>query len=238
MEPPSSDTKKNDTIPYIVEISASNEVAYSSINDKIDPQRYGYDDIDNSKSSYLIPVRSTLVTNVEFPVMYGANGAIIFTSKPNKERGLQICKAYINDFNDVGKFDSFKDINLKKLMVTHWLLNEYIAHIDSENCNTLLEKYDYPRAEIIAAKAKMTGISEVFLIAFPNTNNFENSIIIDMSNFSNQDISRALELWKKHISRGRNEWSTGLKFDIAVNEFRSLIQKYGETILIKFKKRV
>ncbi len=57
------------------------------------------------------------------------------------------------------------------------------------------------------------------------------SLVFDLSNFDEDDIDRAMQIWKERITMNPEVWNDGFDSTKIKEELRSFLQKYGETIL-------
>ncbi len=64
---------------------------------------------------------------------------------------------------------------------------------------------------------------------------FVAALVLDLSDFATEDIPRAFAIWKSRITRDPSVWNEGFQLALAVEAFRSLIQKYGEDIVSVFR---
>lgn len=183
-----------------------------------------------------IPVRDFLESGNDPREGYGAYGYIVFTHRPNeseKERYLKVCESFLNEIQDINEYP---DYNQKNLMVTFWLHDHLLnAKNGFSDCQKLIEHYDYPRAQIITASIDKENAAGPILVAWTSPSLLNNTstsrLILDMTNFSNDDIQRAFRIWKDRISRKPELWNNGFVVQTIVEEFRSLINKYGQTIV-------
>lgn len=193
-----------------------------------------------SSSSPRIAVRDFLGSHQSPKTGYGAYGYVLLTRRPdslNYGRYRQICQSFINGFVSVNEFPSYDQ---RALMVTYWPIDSiYKPRAQSLHCDSLLAHYDYARAATILAGVQKQGADGPFLVAFTTSYRsgmpVSEALVLDMTNFAGEDIDRAYGIWKDRITRDPQEWNDGFSLVKFVNEFRSLINKYGEQILAIFK---
>jgi hypothetical protein len=122
-------------------------------------------------------------------------------------------------------------------MVTYWLLEK---RPDSTDCPQLVSNYDYATASSIATKAGKLSVGGPVLVAWrtpfvANQPATSDGLILDMSDFSDEDLDRAFGIWKDRITRDPALWNDGFNVVKAREAFRNLISKYGDGILAIIK---
>lgn len=174
------------------------------------------------------PARDFLLRGDEPGPAYSVKGYLIFSTRPIDERQhhryLVACNAYVSSFERV------EDLPEKLVLLpTFWPLESELEH---EECDEMLLKYDYARATVIAASSNADiGAGEgPFLLA---TNGSE-TMQFDMTLFSNQDIYRAVRIWKDEIAKDPSHWEPRLSLIKFRENFRSMLQAYGAEILKYF----
>lgn len=171
----------------------------------------------------------------------GAYGYVVFPSMPTAEtrpRYERVCEAFMRDLRPTSDFG---DSEPQSLMVTYWLLTPPpVTEGAALDCKQLVDKYDYTTANEIAASVQHLSATGPVLVAWGQP--FENSpaqadaLILDMSRFADEDLDRAFGIWKDRIVRNQAAWKDGFNLVIIREDFRNLIQKYGEQILQIIKK--
>ena len=144
-----------------------------------------------------IATRQYFYTRERVPDGYGAYGYLVFTSDPTsteKERYLAACSAF-NGYLPQTLAASPDERTAQ--MVTFWPLKERSLG-NRPTCEQLIADYDADFAGRIAAAVSMSGVRGPLLVAWktPDTTEKSKALILDMSNFSNKDLSRAIQLWK------------------------------------------
>ncbi|ELR67953.1 hypothetical protein C942_00261 [Photobacterium marinum] len=187
------------------------------------------------RDSSPIPAREFLYSHEEPNERYGAYGYLLFISRPTKEtyaRYEEVCKNYISHMEHLKEYPH---IYSRRLMVTYWLLSGRLPKGALNDCATLIQFYDYARAKEIASAVGALSFNGPVLVAwkypyiYSDGTYEDHAITFDMSRFSNEDISRATNIWLSIIVEPEN----GLRHDTVVfaEEFRNLLQRYGEDIL-------
>lgn len=183
-----------------------------------------------------IPVREYLVRGDEPDPNFGAYGYLVFTKRASdkeKTRYNRICDSFKLSF-ELGRY-MYND-NKNNLMVTFWPL-EVSAKKEKylNSCKWLLSKYDYEFANILASTVKKLSIEGPLLIAwdkpFGSGQAKYKPVWLDLSDFDDDDIDRAMLIWKGRIARDPANWNDGFNLVKFREAFRSLVQKYGEDIL-------
>ena len=172
-----------------------------------------------------IATREYLYAGERVPDGYGAYGYLVFTSDPTsteKERYLAACSAF-KGYLPQTLAASAEERTAQ--MVTFWPLKERGLG-DRPTCEQLIADYDADFAARIAAAVRMSGVRGPLLVAWktPDTTEKSESLILDMSNFSNKDLSRAIQLWKDRIAMDPAHWRNGWNAALVKEEFRNVIE--------------
>jgi hypothetical protein len=120
-------------------------------------------------------------------------------------------------------------------MATFWPLRvAESTTVDSWPCPKLLDNYDYRRAAEIATVIHKQAASGPLLAAWKKP--FEESgsseaLVLDLSDFADEDLDRAFGIWRDRITRDPAFWRDGFNIVLCREALRSLLQKYGNTIL-------
>ncbi|MFZ1288522.1 MAG: hypothetical protein WAR79_00410 [Melioribacteraceae bacterium] len=186
--------------------------------------------------SVYLPVRDFLKSDEDPQEGFGAYGYLLFTHRPidsEKERYSIICNSFFSEIIDMNEYSEY---DISKFMVTFWLIKDSKDLTSkNNNCEEYISNYDFARAQVIASSINRNSVEGPILVAwtlpFLLNNNKSAQLILDMSNFSNEDISRAFRIWKDRITQNPEVWNDGFVMQIIVEEFRSLIQKYGQTFI-------
>jgi len=189
----------------------------------------------NKKSSKpLIPARDFCIKGKQCGSEYGAYGYIIFTKRPStdtrKQRYLSVCNAFITNLEDVG---GFSGITNSQIATTFWLLTSQPEN--EKSCNELIDKYDYARGTVIATSIKKLKSAGPILVAsgtpdIPQSEQRE-LLIIDLSKLTASEMGQVFNIWKDKISQDKKYWEEGFNIPLIVAEFRSFIEKYGDSII-------
>jgi hypothetical protein len=179
-----------------------------------------------------VPARTFLIRGERPQAGYGAYGYVVFTMRPDsgkQTRYERVCDSYMRNFSEVSEFQG-RDPS--SLMVTYWPLEK---RSNSFECSQLVASYDYTTATSIAADVGKLSSAGPVLIAWKNAYVADqvqpNALVLDMSDFSDEDLDRAFGIWKENIVKDPSVWNDGFQIVKAREAFRSLISRYGDRIL-------
>lgn len=187
--------------------------------------------------------RSYLVRGEPSGVNYGAYGYLLFTqrpSEPTSQRYRLICEAFHRNLESVQELKGFA---ANRLAVTFWLLDgtwqsgvgEEAIEYAGGDCDLDLRYYDYATAHVIGSSIEMASVRGPVLVAFDKefgqATARNDSLILDMSDFSDEDLDRAFRIWKERIVKDSDVWNEGMNFVRWREAFRSFIQEYGAGIV-------
>lgn len=182
------------------------------------------------------PVRDVLFSGQEAPSGFGAYGYLILTKRPTDDdfsRYINVCAAFNRNLEPVSDYPpSF----WPKIMPTYWLA-ENREGIDNRHpdCQRWVEFYDYSRAKIIASTAKVLSSKGPILVAwsqpFEKAGNDETALVLDLSDFSDNDLDRAFGIWMERITRNPEIWNAGFNVVLVKEAFRNFLEKYGDDII-------
>jgi hypothetical protein len=65
----------------------------------------------------------------------------------------------------------------------------------------------------------------------PFEENDSEALVLDLSDFSNEDLDRAFAIWRERITTNPEAWQDGLNLVVFREAFRNLLQTYGQQIL-------
>ena len=186
-----------------------------------------------------VPVRDCVYQGEPPRQGLGAYGYLVFTAQPAKEalpRYLKVCESYQRSLRQASEYSGHE---LGTLMVTFWpLARRTTGTACPSDCTRLIEDYDYATSSEIATIVKKQSASGPVLVAWnkpfdsPQTNE---GLMLDLSNFADEDLDRAFGIWRDRIVRDPAVWNSGFQLVKAREAFRSLIQKYGATIVSAVK---
>jgi hypothetical protein len=169
--------------------------------------------------------RGFLDTSKEVPRGYGAYGYLVFTSNPRltaKERYAAVCSVFVAHL-EASRAKSKRERASE--MITFWPLRpDFLA--EAPECKDALENYDTAFAGRIAAAVRKQGVRGPLLVAWPTPFGKAGSeaLVLDMSSFSNDDLSRAIRIWKDRISMDPTMWQSGWKAVQLKEELRNGIE--------------
>jgi hypothetical protein len=182
------------------------------------------------------PVRDVLFSDQEAPFGFGAYGYLIFTKHPTNDdfsRYISVCAAFIRNLEPVS---DYPPTSRPQIMPTYWLAKNHKG-IDNRypDCQRWVEFYDYSRAKIIASAAKVLASKGPILVAwtqpFETASNDETALVLDLSDFSDDDLNRAFGIWMDRITRDPKVWHAGFNVVLAKEAFRNFLEKYGDDII-------
>jgi hypothetical protein len=165
----------------------------------------------------------------------GAYGYLVFTRRPNessKKRYMAVCGSYRHNLEPMGEF---RHEERNSIMVTFWPLvsrQETKGHVS--DCNVLISKYDYAFANRMASSVEKLGAEGPILIAWTSPfleGPHGDALTLDVSDFAEEDLDRALGIWKDRVARDPATWQKGFNLVLVREAFRNLIQKHGEQIV-------
>jgi hypothetical protein len=188
-----------------------------------------------AKSRALIPVRAYLYTDEAEPLGFGAYGYLVFAAQPGEKdmpRYQHVCDAFQRGL--VEAHGNSPETRASQ-MATFWPLKLPLSTGEKDlSCEMLVKNYDYWRVSGIATAVKKQGVSGPVLVAwtqpFQETNSSD-ALVLDMSDFADEDLDRAFAIWRERITTNPSAWQNGFKIVLFREAFRSLLQKYGETVL-------
>lgn len=172
-----------------------------------------------------IAMRGYLDTSKPVPRGYGAYAYLVFTSDPlstNKERYLAVCSAF-KGYLPPSKSKSARERASE--MITFWPLRAGFLAEDPD-CQELVANYDTTFAARVAASIGKQGARGPLLVAWtkPHGETRSEALVLDMSNFGNNDVSRAMRMWKDRIAMDPALWQKGWNAALVKEEFRSVIE--------------
>jgi hypothetical protein len=121
-------------------------------------------------------------------------------------------------------------------MPTYWLA-ENMDKINKRHpdCQLWIKYYDYARAKKILSSVKLLSSNGPILIAwnqpFEKTSKHESALVLDLSDFSNDDLDRAFGIWMDRITRDSRIWHAGFDLVLIREAFRNFLEKYGDHII-------
>lgn len=184
---------------------------------------------------YYLSARDFLLDQYAEDDGLGGYSYLLFTSRPTAEtepRYQRACEAFISSLN---RSSDYPDSTAYQQIVTYWpLQREPLSASDLESCSWLVENYDYPKAEIILSNIRMNHVDGPILVAWEtpfNPNAMDRDfLVLNLSNFADQDIDRAISLWKRQTIKGPQDWEEGFLYARTKEELRNFIQRYGDSI--------
>jgi hypothetical protein len=186
----------------------------------------------------MLPTRDFLSHDDQPSKAFGAAAFVLFTTRPvavaSNRRYEATCQAYMATLEpDASYAMSYPyKLNPSGLMPTYWFLTSMPAH---QTCNQLVARYDYARAKPLISLIGKTGAAGPILVAWDKTPDSAPApryqIVLDLSNFSDDDIQRAFQIWIQQFARDPSLWQHGFDIVRLKEGFRNLIKTYGEQIM-------
>ena len=187
-----------------------------------------------------VPARGFLVRNEQPESGLGAYGYLLFITEPtaqSRARYEHVCESFKRSLRDE---DEYAGQARGQIMLTYWLLNRPYADARAQSCAQLVDNYDYASAAQLASAVNKLGAAGPVLAAWRKPYGSEEqgqseALVLDMSNFSDEDFDRAFGIWKERIVMDPSVWNSGFNYVKAREAFRNLISKYGEQIVAIIK---
>jgi hypothetical protein len=120
------------------------------------------------------------------------------------------------------------------VVFTYWVLSGSSADRVSEDCDSLVSRYDYARAAQIAAAVDRPGAVGPLLVAYPTilqAGQVADTLLFDLSDFSDVDLDRAFAIWKDRVGRDPATWNQGFQLVLIREAFRNFLERYGNDVL-------
>lgn len=183
-------------------------------------------------------VRDFLVRDEDPVEGLGGYGYLVFTERPGPDGGsrhLAACEAFKATLEPAGSLPD--EVALSQRMVTFWLLDGSLGASEAQraSCPELVEAYDYATADVMAGSVGEAGARGPLLLAwtapFDPAGGMGEALVFDLSLFSDQDVRRALRIWKEQVSRKPEHWENGFRLVKFRETCRSLLERYGDSIL-------
>jgi len=187
---------------------------------------------------YRLTARACLYSDQEPSQGTAPAAYVVLTSRPapaQEKRSVAVCESYQRNLEPLA---AFRDAATSEVVVTYWLLGMKKGTPCPRNCENLVGRYDYVRASRIAARVERPGVSGPLLVAFappPTAGGSGDSLVLDLSDFSDEDLDRAFGIWKDRISRDPSVWKSGFQIVLIREACRNFVEKYGKDILIVVK---
>ena len=120
-------------------------------------------------------------------------------------------------------------------MATFWPVKiPRSMEVNSWPCQKLIENDDYRKGAEIATVIHKQAASGPILAAWKKPfeeNGSSEALVLDLSDFADEDLNRAFGIWRDRITRDPAFWRDGFNVVLCREALRSLLQKYGDTIL-------
>ena len=183
-----------------------------------------------------IPTRGFLYRGESPEQDLGAYGYLLFTGQPDKDKYARyehICDSYERKIRDVNEYPGG---DRSALMITYWLLATHDENSSQKSeCARLIDNYDYATADkIVSAIGKLSATGPILVAwnkPFGSGQSASTGLVLDMSDFADEDLDRAFSIWKDRIVRDPSVWQKGFNVVKAREAFRSLIQLHGAKII-------
>lgn len=187
-----------------------------------------------------VPVRDVLYSGETEAPGYGAYGYLVFTRRPGPDDSSHyyaVCEAFNRNLESV---DLYGGHERSDLMPTYWLIQGK-EHLDTRiwKCSTWLASYDYAHAKVLASAVGALSKKGPVLVAwrkpFGLVQDEEEVLVLDLSDFADDDIDRAFRIWMDRITRDPDSWKSGFNLVMIKESFRSFLERYGEQIISAIK---
>ena len=99
----------------------------------------------------------------------------------------------------------------------------------AENCAQRVANYDFDRADGVLAKLDKQGSLGPVFAAWDSTT--EKVLALDLSSFAEEDLARAVTLWKQRIVQNPEVWNDGIDIALVKEEARNFLRRYGDSIM-------
>src|ERR1700693_2325130 len=180
-------------------------------------------------------VRGFLYAGEYPPRGMGAYGYLVFPTRPtaeNSSRHARVCTEYLSIFEPSNESSG---VEQNTLMITFWpLATTPIPAKDNPNCENLVAKYNYALGSMIASSVEKSDSNGPLLVAWdtPYRGPIQtgNALVLDMSDFNDEDIGRAFRIWKNQISKGPGRWDQGLMYTKMREAIRNILQDNSQAI--------
>jgi len=136
--------------------------------------------------------------------------------------------------------EKYTDYEKSYLMPTYWLVTDTINfNKHSRNYSNWIDNYDYARAKILTSLVEKLDVDGPLLIAwrkpYENADEGEEALVLDLSNFADEDLDRAFGIWMNQITKDPNIWNDGFNLILVRENFRNFLEKYGDQIVDSIK---
>ena len=182
-----------------------------------------------------VAVRAYLFSGEPTPPGYGAYGYLVFNAQPSEsesKRYQRVCDSFrrqlaVETWGTEGQRGN--------QMATFWPLKiARSTEVNSWQCQKLIENYDYRKSAEIATVIHKQAASGPVLAAWKKPfeeNGSSEALVLDLSDFADEDLDRAFGIWRDRITRDPAVWRGGFKVVLCREAMRNLLQKYGDTVL-------
>lgn len=171
-------------------------------------------------------------TKQRVPPDYGAYAYLVFTSDPRatqKKRYMEMCAAFNGYLPPNAPSASVAE--RRSQMVTFWPLHD--DPVENPDCHQLIANYDRSFAARIAASIGKQDVRGPLLVAWtkPYGETSAKALVLDMSNFADDDLARAIRIWKGRIAMNPAIWQHGWKAVVVKEEIRSVIENIAPDVV-------
>src|SRR4029077_5860265 len=160
-----------------------------------------------------VAVRAYLFSGEPTPPGYGAYGYLVFNAQPSEsesKRYQRVCDSFrrqlaVETWGTEGQRGN--------QMATFWPLKiERSTEVNSWQCQKLIENYDYRKSAEIATVIHKQAASGPILAAWKKPfeeNGSSEALVLDLSDFADEDLDRAFGIWRDRITRDPAFWRKG-----------------------------
>jgi hypothetical protein len=169
---------------------------------------------------------------------YGAYGYILFTeplpgNKEDHEKMVLIAQMFQNVFEPQAQYVK-RGVDPKDLMVMYWFLSDNNPVKKDISPDEMIGRYDYARAKMILSKLGKSGKRGPIFVAWskPCASEMQDkeALIFDISDFDNDDIKRAFQIWNERVSQDPAYWKNGFQLEMFRSAFRNFLIKHSECL--------
>jgi len=167
----------------------------------------------------------------------GAYGYLLIKHPTSSEEGKRFDKLANNFYVSFLTFDYAvkQGIPTKDLLITYWLFNQKLG-FKIQSYEDIKKNYDFQKSMLMLTSIPDHVGNGPYLIAWVkpyselDVSSSKKYLLFDLSNFSDKDLNRALQIWQRMLSDTSN-WNS--KYD-AIIKFREAVrnafEKYGACI--------
>lgn len=177
-----------------------------------------------------LPAWEVLERGTAAPSGLGAYGYVVLTSLAPATRGRheRLCEDVL------GQMPAAREVRATsrdQLVVTFWPVT---VAVTPPRCAAMVADYDLELGTRLAAAVGRLGASGPVLVAWRNAFGSPDpgeSIVFDLSLFSDDDLGRAVLTWRASIARDPEHWHPRFDLDRIRDSLREFVDAYGESVI-------